>query len=70
MRRAMSICLCRLLQANVLIRGVVVSDGLFLIANWIIWLIQTWKFDVLLKCQHSNISVYVTYQEHSIVFHT
>ena len=28
--------------------------GLFLIANWIIWLIQTWKFDVLLNCQHSN----------------
>ena len=42
------------LQANVLIRGVVVLDGLFQIANWIIWFIQTWKFDVLLNCQHSN----------------
>ena len=27
---------------------------LFLIANWIIWFIQTWKLDVLLNCQHSN----------------
>ena len=42
----MSTCV---LQANVLIRGVIVLD-----VNWIIWFI----------------SVYVTCQEHSIVFQT
>ena len=45
------------LQENVLIRGVVVLDvrrQWFLIANWIKWFIQTWEFNVLLNCQHSN----------------
>ena len=31
-----------------------VADGLFLIANWIIWFIQALQFDVLLNCQHTN----------------
>ena len=51
MPRPMSTCV---LQANVSIRGVVVLDVRWVVANWIIWFIQTWKFDVLLNCQHSN----------------
>ena len=36
--------------------GVIVLDvrWLFLIANWILWFIQTWNFDVLPNCQHTN----------------
>ena len=60
--------LCEL-QANVLIRGVVMLDIGWVVPNWITWLIQTWKFDVLRNYQHSYvISVYITYQEHSIVY--
>ena len=52
MPRAMSTCV---LQANVIIRGVVVLDVRWAAPNcWIIWFIQTWKIDVLLNCQHSN----------------
>ena len=44
--------LCEL-QANVLIRGVVMLDIGWVVPNWITWLIQTWKFDVLRNYQHS-----------------
>ena len=41
------------LPANVLIRGVVMLDIGWVVPNWITWLIQTWKFDVLRNYQHS-----------------
>ena len=51
MPRAMSTCV---LQANVLVRGVVVLDVRWVVPNWIVWFIQTWELDVLLNCQDSN----------------